>query len=177
MDRTENSLGSILINMSALTSEKLNIALNIQKENSHKLLGTILVENNFCIEADIKQALKIQKEHLIGRILFRKGIVNFRQINDSLDEQKKTGGLFGDILVNKGYCTEKDIDLALEVDSRIGMLLLNKGYINEKQLENALLIKSKNEDILLGQITLQLGYVTLEQLESVIALHKILKFR
>lgn len=175
----ENSLGKILISMSVITDEELTKALELQTKSNLKLLGTILVENNFCTKNDIKKALKVQKENnLIGRILFNLGIVSFRQINDCIDEQEKNGGLFGDILLKKGYCNKNDIDKALKIqnkDPRIGMVLLNKGYIDEEQLENALIEKNKNKDMLLGEIILNKGYIDKDQLKDGLDFHNMLK--
>lgn len=175
----ENSLGKILISMSIITEEELKTALDLQKKANLKLLGTILIENKFCTKNDIKKALKIQKENnLIGRILFNLGVVSFREINNCIDEQEKNGGLFGDILLKKGYCNKNDIDKALKIqnkDPRIGMILLNKSYIDEVQLEEALLEKDKNKDMLLGEIILNKGYINEAQLKNALDFHNILK--
>ena len=50
----------------------------------------------------------------------------------------------GEILVEKGYITQQQLDAALSVqgDGQIGQLLINWGFINQEQLLNALNIQA-----------------------------------
>lgn len=45
----------------------------------------------------------------LGELLVDEGLIAEQQVQEVLAEQKKTGGLFGEILVSKSYVTESDI--------------------------------------------------------------------
>lgn len=51
---------------------------------------------------------KITKKRL-GELLVAEGLVTKEQIEESLKEQKKSGGLLGEVLIKLGYVTEFDI--------------------------------------------------------------------
>ena len=49
----------------------------------------------------------------LGELLLERGIISREQIQETLDHQKKKGGLFGEILVELNYASEEDIAQAL----------------------------------------------------------------
>lgn len=65
---------------------------------------------------------------LLGEILLDQGIINKEQLEDALDEQKKSGHLLGRILVDLGFAKEERILEALGI--QIGMKVSNLNKIN-----------------------------------------------
>ncbi|MFH1397728.1 MAG: ATPase, T2SS/T4P/T4SS family [Candidatus Omnitrophota bacterium] len=49
----------------------------------------------------------------IGDYFIKKGLLTQGQLNEALEEQKRSGGKIGDFLIKKGYVSEKDFTLAL----------------------------------------------------------------
>ena len=49
----------------------------------------------------------------LGELLVERGVINHEQLQIALDHQKTHGGLFGEVLVELRFATEKDIAQAL----------------------------------------------------------------
>jgi len=60
----------------------------------------------------MKQFKKTTNKQL-GELLIERGVINHEQVNITLEYQKKNKGLFGEILVELNFATEKDIAQAL----------------------------------------------------------------
>ncbi len=59
----EQKLGEILRDLGALSSDKLNSALEVQRtEQTDKKLGEILLNNDYVREVDLDRALDIQRK-------------------------------------------------------------------------------------------------------------------
>ncbi len=86
--RLEDMLGYVLVKSGIITEEKLEEALQIQKETLQRM-GNILVNNGFIKETDLQAALSIQVTQIIYR-LFRwtEGDYNFKQ-QDSVDYDRE----------------------------------------------------------------------------------------
>lgn len=74
---------------------------------------------------------------LLGDYLIEAGIINEQQLEEALEYQKqmlKQGnvGLLGQTLVELGYCTSKDIMLALAMKDGVPFMVLDKDMIDEK---------------------------------------------
>lgn len=56
----------------------------------------------------------------LGSILLKQGCISEKQLNDVLDEQqKRQDALLGQILIQKGYCTYRDIDEAMAIQKEM----------------------------------------------------------
>ena len=51
---------------------------------------------------------------MLGEKLIALSVITQEQLDDALNEQKKTGKRLGEVLVDKGYATEEQIDNALK---------------------------------------------------------------
>jgi type IV pilus assembly protein PilB len=49
----------------------------------------------------------------LGELLLERGLINQKQLEKALEQQKAQGGLLGQILIKLGFVTEKEIALAL----------------------------------------------------------------
>ena len=56
---------------------------------------------------------KIEKP--LGQILVERGIINTIQLDQALEDQKKAGGLIGEIIVALGFAKEEDIAYCLSL--------------------------------------------------------------
>jgi two-component system chemotaxis sensor kinase CheA len=62
-------------------------------------------------------------------------------------DKKKAGKLIGEILVDKGTITEFDVEEALNEHKKTGEILLEKKKITEEQLEEALITQRASRDV------------------------------
>jgi type IV pilus assembly protein PilB len=60
----------------------------------------------------MKHFRKTTNKHL-GELLVERGILSRQQVQEAVDHQKTSGGLFGEVLVKLGYATEENIAQAL----------------------------------------------------------------
>jgi type IV pilus assembly protein PilB len=60
----------------------------------------------------MKHFRKTTNKHL-GELLVERGILTRQQVQEAVDHQKISGGLFGEVLVKLGYATEENIAQAL----------------------------------------------------------------
>lgn len=103
----------------------------------------------------------------LGELLIEKGLINKVQLEEGIQLQKQKGGLLGEILISLTYVKKGDLDLALSLQENLekkgehkllGELLMEKGLITNEQLKHALKIQ-KIKGGLLGEILVVLGYV------------------
>ena len=71
----------------------------------------------------------------IGEILKEKGLITDKQLEESLEEQKKSGKLLGRALIEKGFVKESDVLDALGVQSGMEVVNLNKVEITQEALD------------------------------------------
>jgi type IV pilus assembly protein PilB len=74
-------------------------------------------------------------ERPLGQILVEKGIINFAQLQEALEAQKKDGGLIGEIIVKLGFAKEEEIAHCLSLQFGFPYLPLenyeiSKGIVN-----------------------------------------------
>jgi len=98
-------LGEILVRDGALTAERVDLILDIQRINiadrievpdSGGLFGQIAVRMGFLAEADVNDAVRLQQDlvsrgtpMMIGQILLQKGKLKYDQFIDVLHQQEK----------------------------------------------------------------------------------------
>ncbi len=132
----------------------------------------------------------------LGELLVKRGLIDEYQLEPLLLEQRLTGQLFGEMLVAKHIVSPVDIaiviaeqhGLHLDPDLRptpapskavadtngggkwrpIGRILVDKELLTESGLQRVLLAQRRRGG-LLGQLLLERGYVTPEQLASALA--------
>ncbi|MFC1668715.1 beta-ketoacyl synthase N-terminal-like domain-containing protein, partial [Chlamydiota bacterium] len=114
----------------------------------------------------------------IGEILLDKNKISLKQLGDALTEQKRHSRLLGKILLEKGYCSDEDIEEAVKEQNiliergpnnstKMGELLVSKDIITIDELEDALQEKEKTGQML-GTILLKKGYCDLEDMKKVL---------
>lgn len=133
----------------------------MKKEKINGSFGSIALEKGFISQDQLDEALRIQKEEdtstgehrPIGRILLNEGRITLQQVADilkSMDRlyEEETDKSFGEIAIEKGFITEKQLEEALkmqtlevstmEIRRSIGRILLNEGHMTLQQIGEVL---------------------------------------
>ncbi|MBD3243299.1 MAG: type II/IV secretion system protein [Chitinivibrionales bacterium] len=110
----------------------------------------------------------------IGEILLSQGFITEDQLEQSLEEQKRTGISLGTVLVNMGAISEDDLtsvlgtQIALSQRKRLGEILIDQSIITPQQLDQAL-AEQKRTGWKLGQCLVHLRMVEEEKLTEILA--------
>lgn len=188
-------LGNILVDGKFIKPETLNTALT-EQERTKNLLGNILVDLGEINQAELNTALMVQRDFstvedainaaagvrlMLGELLLASSRINHDQLNDALDEQKKTGDKIGEILVRRGLFNQTEVDIALAFQSRqsegrasclsLGELLISAGYITHDDLKDAL-ARQRGTDKKLGEVLIEAGYVQPHHIEHGLRIQK-----
>ncbi len=174
-------LGELLVRAGIVASARIDEALARQL-GTNRRIGELLVEMGLLHKAELAAVITIQEDLRDGRvevvqmvtarlgtILRNAAAVSESQLERALDEQAKSGGLLGDLLVRQGAITAAQRQGALKlqrglagrVQGRflIGRLLADGDAISEAALEQAILAQ-RDSGRLLGQILIEAGNVT-----------------
>lgn len=98
------------------------------------------------------EPLKKITDKQLGELLIERDLISKEQLDRALVVQKEKGGLIGEILVVLGYVKEADITFALDRQSvlekkgthkLIGELLIERGAVTKEQLDRALAIQKE----------------------------------
>ncbi|HLF17445.1 MAG TPA: hypothetical protein VI749_00925 [Candidatus Omnitrophota bacterium] len=83
----------------------------------------------------MKQFKKTTNKQL-GELLIERGFINHEQLHIAIEQQKKHGGLLGEILVDLKFATEKDIAQALTAQYGFPYLPLSNYEIDQEVIES-----------------------------------------
>ena len=101
--------------------------------------------------------------------------ISAEQLEKAIEiKNEKKAKLFGQILIEAGFCTSLDLRLALEkqqFETRIGQVLYRMNKVNEEQVEEALSIQ-KETGALLGFIFVQKGFCSTEDVINALKTQK-----
>lgn len=130
-------LGDLLIQESIITTEQLDQALLIQKNQKvYKPLGEICVELKFLSKTKLNQILSKNKKRIeLGELLINLGLINPDQLKKALEQQKSEGGKTGDILVKMGFLTETSLINTLTIQMGVPKIVPDFRLIDKKLLE------------------------------------------
>ena len=103
----EMRVGELLVKLGFLDERQLEQALAVQREQTtYKPLGEICKELGFISGQVLRDILfRYRKQLLLGELLHKMGVVSEDELNEALQEQKKSGEKLGQILVKKGILT------------------------------------------------------------------------
>ena len=152
-------IGELLVREGAITDEQLQDALAIQKQQKvYSPLGEVCITQKFLTRNQLHKILtKYQKRISLGDLLINLGRITPQQLNEGLEEQKKSGGRVGGILVKKGFITEDALVDTLSI--QMGILkvapdfqlidkTLLKGISEEFLIRNEIIPAFKEDDVL-----------------------------
>lgn len=109
-----------------------------------KKYGELVIEEGFATEDQIRTALDYQKtsDALLGKVLVDMGIISLEQqfdLNHLMKLSDNKGRKIGELAVLNSYCTEADIEKALAFQKKVkgflGDIMIELGYITQKQHE------------------------------------------
>src|ERR1700690_635966 len=125
-----------------------------------------------------------QNKRFIGQILIDGGFLPRQNVEAALEEQKKTNELLGQVLVRMNIIDPADIKLALSVQEhldsvedaaklaagvrrQLGELLVQAGRITNEQLEHAI-AEQKRIGEKIGEVLIRQGLLTERELHGVL---------
>ncbi len=154
-------------------------------KNQSFLLDIKLILISFWITFTFKWSEREKRvERLIGQIMLESGVITEDQLKEALEHQKIWGGRIGENLIKKGYISELQLRYFLnmqllhngrrswlksggsdkEIRRLIGQIMLESGVITEDQLKEAL----EHQKIWGGRIgenLIKKGYISKSELE------------
>ena len=72
----------------------------------------------------------------IGEVLVLSGRLTMEQLDESLERQKQVSRKLGEVLIDLGFSTQKDIDWALHImERRLGEILRERGLLQAEDIE------------------------------------------
>ena len=135
MQRRRKKLGEILITQGMITNEQLVEALQVHKRTG-VALGTVLVNLGYITEEDLTGVLgaqiQLDQRKRIGEILIDQGLITQDQLQQALEEQKKTGMLIGKCLIDLKFVSEDKLVDALSAQLDIQRVVLENFNFNQE---------------------------------------------
>ncbi len=123
------------------------------------------------------QKLQMKDLEIIGEYFLNRNIISQQQLDHALLIAKEKQQKVGEVLLELGYITNKDLMTMLlyrlrphELGKRrkVGEILVSSGVITEEQLQHALEVQQLKKQRI-GEILVNLGYVTKEQITEALA--------
>ncbi|MBF0395686.1 MAG: Flp pilus assembly complex ATPase component TadA [Desulfobacterales bacterium] len=115
----------------------------------------------------------MEKDRRLGQILLLNKKITQEQLDKALQiKNNEKNMLLGEALLQVGVY-QKDIDESLDLYNKrksIGQIFLSQKIISEQQLDEALEIQKKSHN-LLGEILLEMGYISYQDYISIISKH------
>jgi type IV pilus assembly protein PilB len=135
----EMRVGELLVKLGFIDERQLEQALTVQREQTtYKPLGEICKELGFISGRVLRDILfKYRKQILLGELLHKMGVISDDQLNEALQEHKKSGEKLGQILVKKGIVTSSVL-----IDSLCIQLGVTKIHPKKDLIDRALLNKA-----------------------------------
>ena len=132
-------------------------------------------------------------DNIIGKLILESGVVNSSQLIEAIDYQAKFGGKVGEILIDKGYITEPELDFflnlqiirntndyVLDVNRKkeflLGEIMVATKSITKDQLQKALTYQIKYGGWI-GQVLLNMGFISEKDLKECISVQNSIKMR
>lgn len=107
----------------------------------------------------------------LGQYLVGNGFISEAQLVEAVHLQKQNNSLVGTIAFDQGFLDSEQLDYLLrrqvQVDERIGKLAVQEGFLTDEQLETVLSIQGENH-IFLGESLVRLGTLDHETLNGAI---------
>lgn len=132
----KHKIGELLVGEGVITTEQLNEALEIQRnERGLRPLGNILIGLKFISNSEFRRVLRKHKKDMpIGELLVNTGIISPDQLSDALREQQNKKEKIGKILVAKGFATEAALLEAVSIQLGYPLMSPNLDLIDKSLL-------------------------------------------
>jgi type IV pilus assembly protein PilB len=111
--RRRKKIGEILLAQGLISQDVLDVAMEEHKKTGTSL-GTVLVQMGHITQETLESVLGLQLEltgqrKRLGEILVDQGFMTDAQIQECLDEQKRTGKQIGKLFIEKGFIDEQKL--------------------------------------------------------------------
>jgi Type II secretion system (T2SS), protein E, N-terminal domain len=113
--RVRQKLGVLLVKEGLIDRAQLGQALRLQQATEpHRLLGNIMVEQNFVTRPQLNSVLeKYHMEYRLGDMLVETRVISDDQLDLALVHHRKTGLRLGEALCELGFVTDRQLKRAL----------------------------------------------------------------
>jgi type II secretory ATPase GspE/PulE/Tfp pilus assembly ATPase PilB-like protein len=189
----ETRIGQVLMDASLISQAELDESLALQQTGRDKQIGSFLVERGMVTEDQLLEALGIKQakpSEMLGEILERKGLVSENDISAVLEEQKKLKELrVGEIIADQHKVGQEAVETAVmeaaqkaeklptpKMARKVGEILLEAGLVTMEQVEQALVTQKGNKTKKIGAIFIEKGLITETQLLHALATKFQLRF-
>lgn len=125
--RMDIRIGKLLVSHGIISEEQLRLAIEKQAENSAlripSMIGEICVEEGWSTMADVAAIMREQKDEVIrantlGKCLLEQNFITREKLLEALEEHEEIFAPLGEIVVDKGFCTEDQVRLALYLQEK-----------------------------------------------------------
>lgn len=117
----------------------------------------------------------VKNKLAIGKILVTKRFITNAQLAEALKVQREKNSIkIGDLMVSLGYLSDEQLDIIIKKQKNIreskgenlsfGAIVLKENFVSKIKLEKALKIQNRQYCAKLGDTLLEMGYITPEQL-------------
>lgn len=183
-------IGECLIRQGVISRWQLKQALNKQKHSKKKRIGEILLELGVLDTHKLKEALQVhfamtspsskRNDTCLGQILIRSQLLTKEKLSQLLYQQKQTQKPLGELLIENGILTSCELEELLSIQfliavghepPKLGHLMMFQKLLSSFQLQVAL----KLQKIIgkpLGEVLLQLNWVSVKDLKQVLRVQK-----
>jgi len=129
----------LLVKRGFLNEGQLEKAMTVQRElKRYKPLGEICKELGFISGRELRDILsRYQKQIFLGELLCKMGVISEDQLNEAIEEQKRTGEKLGKILVRMGTLTSLALVDALSIQLGITKIHPKKDMIDKDLITKA----------------------------------------
>ncbi len=152
-------LTMLLTKIICMACDRLKWKIQPKLKIGEVLINEDLVTNEQLNEAMTEQNLKT------GEILIQTGRLKQDQLEDALKKQKNPSTMIGNILIEMGYVSEKDVQWALKQKAQrtlnlmMGEMLVQAEKLKQKQLDAGLKFQRMSRKMI-GHILREMGYVS-----------------
>jgi len=124
-------------------SERIYVSARFVKNVDQKrLLGRILVEKQMITNEQLEIAIQLQAEQRakkIGSIMIEQTIIERNQLHESLSRQKDRNLKIGELLIEAGYITQEQCERALRIQKdyrtkKLGQILVDLKYLTPNDI-------------------------------------------
>ena len=100
--RLEDRLGSVLVKQGKLSKDRLEEALQVQKQTLQRL-GHVLATNSYITTKDLKDALQVQVSHIVFKVFrWRDGNYNFAPTDNVDYDRENFNPMSADFILLEG---------------------------------------------------------------------------
>ncbi|HNY69670.1 MAG TPA: hypothetical protein PKH14_02680 [Syntrophorhabdus sp.] len=135
----EMKVGQLLVKRGFLDEGQLEEALTVQRKlKEYKPLGEICKELGFISGRVLRDFLsRYQKQIFLGELINKMGIISDEQLDEALQQQKKSGEKLGQILIKNGMITSAVLIDSLCVQLGIEKMHPRKDHVDRNLLDEA----------------------------------------